>query len=79
MVLLSAREYFEKYKKIKGATSKPWVFYPEWTGWNDFLDKEKDYISYEDLKSKVRELGITSAREYNKGYKEIKGALGAPS
>ena len=36
--------------------------------------ESREYISYEDLKSKARELGITTSREYHIRYKKIKGA-----
>ena len=71
------RGYRKQYRKILGAPAHPEQFYKktgEWKGWVDFLGTQ--FLSYEELKSKLQEYGISSFQEYMERHKKI---LGAPS
>ena len=82
--ITSRREYQSQYKKITGAPSSPdQIYKKEWEGWVAFLGKsskrERQYLSYTELKKRVQALGITSRREYKRKYKEIAGAPSSPN
>ena len=76
----NAIDYHTRYKEILRAPSNPDKVYKkkgEWKGWSDLLGtKEKIFLSYEELHSKVREYSILNSEQYKREYKKI---LGAPS
>lgn len=41
-------------------------------------NKKKIFLSYEEAKEKVQEVGISSKREYSEKYKEIDGLPSSP-
>ena len=73
-------EYQKMYKEIPGAPCSPDKSYPDWISWPDlFGRKVEDRIPLVQLKREVKHLGITTAQEYRKRYREIPGAPAAPS
>ncbi|MDI6603363.1 MAG: integrase repeat-containing protein, partial [Patescibacteria group bacterium] len=56
------------------------VYKDEWKNWYDFLGKEKplEFLSFEEAKEVVRNLGIKSSAEYFQKYKQVKGLPSNP-
>ena len=73
--ITSQLEYKKRYKEDPRLPSHPDGYYID-NGWNDWLDllgkenKEKSYKRIEEAKQAVKRLGIQSAEEYKKRYKE---------
>ena len=71
--IVSGRQYDREYKKYPSWPSNPKETYKaEWKGkgWDDFFGKEKkEWLSFDDFKREVREVGITTWNHYNKECK----------
>ena len=67
--------YFKEYKNHHGWPSNPPITYKDqWTGWEDFLGKEKkDFLTFDQLQKEVREANIKKAENYFKEYKNHHG------
>lgn len=89
--LKSQTEWFDFWKnendELKNKIPRnPYQTYHEWVSWADWLGyngrnarkKWEKYLSYEDLKEKVRELNIKSASEYEEKCCQIVGAPSVP-
>lgn len=74
-------DYRNRYKNYKGWPSQPMNKYSEnWVSWMHLLDKnyskknsenyKRNEISWEELKSQVKEAGIKNSKEYRNKYKE---------
>ncbi len=72
--IASSADYKSKYKLHKGWPSEPHIVYKEWSGWHEFLDKEKiDFLSLTDLKRGVRKVGVKTYDQYHAERKKHKG------
>lgn len=71
--LSNAREYIKYYSRDKRLPSNPSCFYTAWTTWFDFLGTrsiyQKYYATLRQASLAANRLGITTAREYIKNYK----------
>ena len=70
----------EDIKKFQGHLQTPNQMYKEeWLGWSAFLGiPKRQYLSYTELQKQVQALGIKSAAEYKRRYKEISEAPSKP-
>ncbi|WP_397471156.1 VPA1269 family protein [Rheinheimera sp.] len=64
--ITSYDEYYSRYKERHGLPSHPKKIYKtDWVSWNEFLQREpKTFLSYNEAKSTLKKLGITSYKEY---------------
>ena len=62
----SQQSFYEYWKKnevpIFVRKSPPRM--KDWKGWDDFLNKKKEYLSYEEAKIKIKEFNFNAGREY---------------
>ena len=72
--IFSCEKYKKQYKKFKGWPSNPNIVYKkEWKSWPNFFDRERDFLSYADLKIAVKKAGVFSPAQYRKQYKDFDG------
>lgn len=73
-MIKTLEDYKSVYKEHYGWPAVPHRFYKDhWPGWEDFLGKEKKFISYEECQKQVRKMGIKLQAEYFTNYKEHPG------
>jgi hypothetical protein len=75
--IASYREYAAVYRQYPGLPSTPNKDFPEWQGWTAFLGKPA-YVSYEEARRLVQELGITGSKAYRARRKERPGLPSTP-
>lgn len=78
----SSIEYFAVYKDHPGWPASPHRFYREsgWSDWGTLLGKEKkNFISFDELKKEVRDLGIKTKSEYLRMRNEYPNWPSVPS
>ncbi|MAD76500.1 MAG: integrase [Rheinheimera sp.] len=79
--ITSVREYHACYKEFSGLPTNPKRTYQgEWTGWATFLARKAPvaFLSYAEAKLCLKQLGITSYKEYQARYKECPGLPSRP-
>ncbi|MFA6602065.1 MAG: DEAD/DEAH box helicase family protein [Candidatus Paceibacterota bacterium] len=69
--ILDGPGYTAAYKQHSGWPSHPDTYYPEWSGWYEFLGT--DFLKFETLKTEVRDAAIAGLNDYKKKYREHKG------
>ena len=72
----SQQSYYEYWKKneVPIFVRKFPPRMKDWKGWDDFLNKKKEYLSYEEAKIKIKEFNFKGGREYFE-YVRINGEI----
>ena len=73
--ITTAEEYNKRYKGFRLPSRPNRIYKEQWQGWREFLGtgiSSKNFPSYEEAQRIAQQAGITTAKEYNKRYKELR-------
>lgn len=73
MGIENAKDYLKRFQRDSRLPSYPHSFYADsgWTGWHDFLGKEKPHwYSYSEAQAVVNAMGVKNVKDYNARFRQ---------